>query len=131
MKTDKNSIEIEPTNQLVQQERMRLITNELVSGKSKRWIINHFSEIWGVSPKTVEATYKETVVRLSEDNKIDKEQIRVIQNLRLEELIDECKTVKDKLSTIDLINKTCGVYTTDIQISNKGDEAIKFDIGEF
>ena len=73
MKTDKNSIEIEPTNQLVQQERMRLITNEIVSGKSKRWIINHFSEIWGVNPKTVETTYKETVVRLSEENKIDKE----------------------------------------------------------
>jgi hypothetical protein len=52
---------------------MRLITNELVSGKSKRWIVQHFSEIWGVDPKTVERTYKETVVRLSEENKIDKE----------------------------------------------------------
>ena len=129
MKTDKNSIEIEPTNQLVQQERMRLITNELVSGKSKRWIIQHFSEIWGVNPKTVEATYKETVVHLSQENQIDKEQVKVINNLRLEEIIDQCKTVKDKLSTIDLINKTCGVYTTDIQISNKGDEAFTFDIG--
>jgi hypothetical protein len=37
--------------------------------------------------------------------------------------------IKDKLSTIDLINKTCGVYTTDIAISNKGDETFKFDIG--
>lgn len=108
---------------------MRLITNELVSGKSKRWIVQHFSEIWGVNPKTVETTYKETVVRLSEDNKIDKEQIKVINNLRLEELIDDCKTVRDKLSTIDLINKTCGVYSTDVTISNKGDESFKFDIG--
>lgn len=129
MKTEKNSISIEPTNQLVQQERMRLITNELVSGKSKRWIVQNFSEIWGVDPKTVETTYKETVVRLSEDNKIDKEQIKVINNLRLEELIDQCKTVKDKLSTIDLINKTCGLYTTNIELSNKENESFTFDIG--
>lgn len=129
MKTEKNSISIEPTNQLVQQERMRLITNELVSGKSKRWIVQHFSEIWGVDSKTVETTYKETVVRLSEDNKIDKEQIKVINNLRLEELIDQCKTVKDKLSTIDLINKTCGLYTTNIELSNKENESFTFDIG--
>ena len=106
-----------------------MITNEIVKGKSKRWIVNHFSEIWGLPTKTVEATYKETVVYLSQENQIDKEQIKVINNLRLEELIDECKTVKDKLSTIDLINKTCGVYTTDITISNKGEESIKFDIG--
>lgn len=129
MKTEKNSISIEPTNQLVQQERMRLITNELVSGKSKRWIVQHFSDVWGVDPKTVERTYKETVVRLSEDNKIDKEQIKVINNLRLEELIDQCKTVKDKLSTIDLINKTCGLYTTNIELSNKENESFTFDIG--
>lgn len=129
MKDDKNSIEVEPTNQLIQQERMRLITNELVSGKSKRWIVQNFSEIWGVDPKTVETTYKETVVRLSEDNKIDKEQIKVINNLRLEELIDQCKTVKDKLSTIDLINKTCGLYTTNIELSNKENESFTFDIG--
>lgn len=129
MKTDKNSIEIEPTNQLVQQERMRLITNEIVKGKSKRWIINHFSEIWELEEKTVGAIYKETIIYLSQENEINKEQVKVINNLRLEELIDECKTVKDKLSTIDLINKTCGVYTTDIQISNKGDETFKFDIG--
>lgn len=129
MKTEKNSISIEPTNQLVQQERMRLITNELVSGKSKRWIVQHFSDVWGVDPKTVERTYKETVVRLSEENKIDKEQIKVINNLRLEELIDQCKTVKDKLSTIDLINKTCGLYTTNIELSNKENESFTFDIG--
>lgn len=108
-----------------------MITNEIVKGKSKRWIINHFSEIWELEEKTVKAIYKETIIYLSQENEINKEQVKVINNLRLEELIDECKTVKDKLSTIDLINKTCGVYTTDIQISNKGDEAIKFDIGEF
>ena len=73
--------------------------------------------------------YKETIIYLSQENEIDKEQVKVINNLRLEELIDECQTVKDKLSTIDLINKTCGVYTTDISISNKGDETFKFDIG--
>lgn len=129
MKTENNSIEILSTSQLTQQERIRLITNEIVKGKSKRWIIQHFSEIWDLPIKTVETIYKETIVYLSQENQIDREQIKVINNLRLEELIDECKTVRDKLSTIDLINKTCGVYTTDIQISNKGDEAFTFDIG--
>jgi hypothetical protein len=106
-----------------------LITNEIVKGKSKRWIVQHFAKIWEVEEKTVETNYKETIIYLSQENEIDKEQVKVINNLRLEELIDECQTVKDKLSTIDLINKTCGVYTTDIAISNKGDETFKFDIG--
>jgi hypothetical protein len=106
-----------------------LITNELVKGRSKRWIIEHFSEVWNLPPKTVETTYKETIVYLSEENKIDKEQTKIINNLRLEELIDDCKTVRDKLSTIDLINKTCGVYTTNIELSNKENETFTFDIG--
>lgn len=129
MKTDKNTIVVDPVSHLTQQERIRLITNELVKGRSKRWIVQHFSEVWNLPLKTVETTYKETIVYLSEENKIDKEQVKVVNNLRLEELIDECTSVKDKLSTIDLINKTCGVYTTNIELSNKENETIKFDIG--
>lgn len=124
-----NKVQTKEVKYLTQQERIRLITNEIVKGKSKRWIVQHFAKIWEVEEKTVETNYKETIIYLSQENEIDKEQVKVINNLRLEELIDECQTVKDKLSTIDLINKTCGVYTTDISISNKGDETFKFDIG--
>lgn len=129
MKIDANKVEVKEPKHLAHQERIRLITNEIVKGKSKRWIVQWFAKIWEVEEKTVEAIYKETIIYLSQENEINKEQVKVINNLRLEELIDECQTVKDKLSTIDLINKTCGVYTTDIQISNKGDETFKFDIG--
>lgn len=73
MKIDANKVEVKEPKHLAHQERIRLITNEIVKGKSKRWIINHFSEIWELEEKTVGAIYKETVVRLSEDNKIDKE----------------------------------------------------------
>lgn len=123
-----NMIEVEPLDKIKQEERIRIISDYLVKGKSRKWIIDELSKEWDCSRKTITAIINETIVMLSEESSLKKEDIKVINNARLEEIFSECSTVKQKLATIDLINKTTGVYQTDITISNK-DDSFKFDIG--
>lgn len=111
-----------------QEERIRRIIEELVAGKSKRSVIDKFSEEWSCSRLTMKALINEALVALAEENAPDRETVRTLNYNRLEELIDDCKSVRDKLKTIDLINKTCNVYDTNLNI-NAGEDTFKFDIG--
>mgnify|MGYP003301335009 CR=1 FL=1 len=111
-----------------QEERIRRIIEELVAGKSKRFVIDKFSEEWSCSRLTMKALINEALVALAEENAPDRETVRTLNYNRLEELIDDCKSVRDKLKTIDLINKTCNVYDTNLNI-NAGEDTFKFDIG--
>ena len=91
-------------------------------------ILEKYSGLWEVGKSTINTIYKEACIRLSEEYRSDKEQVRAISNIRLEGVWDDAKTVNQKLKTIDLINKTNNIYDNNINVS-AGEDGFTFEIG--
>ena len=124
----KNQIEIPALNNLKQQERLKLISEQITAGKSRKEVTQYFVELWNCPRTTVRNLYNEAIVFLFKENPQTRDQLRDLNLARLDELYDECDTVKEKIKTIDTINKTAGIYETNLNVSN-GSDAFKFDIG--
>lgn len=122
-----NRITIEPLDNIRQEKRIQIIADLLISGHSKRQIIDQLTEEWKCSRKTVETLIKETLVYLHEENQIDREQLRTLNLCRLDDIFGDAQTVKEKLATIDMINKTSQLYDNTLNV--KMDDNIKIDIG--
>lgn len=122
-----NRITIEPLDNIRQEKRIQIIADLLISGHSKRQIIDQLTEEWQCSRKTVETLIKETLVYLHEENQIDREQLRTLNLCRLDDIFGDAQTVKEKLATIDMINKTSQLYDNTLNV--KMDDNIKIDIG--
>lgn len=122
-----NRIIIEPLDEIRQEKRIQIISDLLISGHSKRQIIDQLTEEWKCSRKTVETLIKETLVYLHEENQIDREQLRTLNLCRLDDIFGDAQTVKEKLATIDMINKTSQLYDNTLNV--KMDDNIKIDIG--
>ena len=126
MENDK-MIEVEPLDQIRQEERLRILSEELVQMKPKRQIIKEYAEKWKCHPDTVRGLLNETLVWLSKSTPTGREEIRTINAERLDELFAEA-SLRDKIKIIDLLNKTYGVYEQNINL-NPLDTEIKFSFG--
>ncbi len=122
-----NRITIEPLDNIRQEKRIQIIADLLISGHSKRQIVDQLTEEWRCSRKTVETLIKETLVYLHEENQLDREQLRTLNLCRLDDIFGSAQTVKEKLATIDMINKTSQLYDNTLNV--KMDDNIKIDIG--
>lgn len=122
-----NRITIEPLDDIRQEKRIQIISDLLISGHSKRQIVDQLTNEWKCSRRTVETLIKETLVYLHEENQIDREQLRTLNLCRLDDIFGDAQTVKEKLATIDMINKTSQLYDNTLNV--KMDDNIKIDIG--
>ena len=112
---------------LLQTERIRIIVDELLAGKSKHAIIIEYSEKWGWKPKSIKNVMNEAIVYLHQihtGNSI--EEMRSEQIAKLEELYADA-TVAEKLKIIDLQSETLGLY--DNKVTVKQEEEIKINLG--
>ena len=122
-----NRITIEPLDNIRQEKRIQIISDLLISGHSKRQIVDQLTEEWQCSRKTVETLIKETLVYLHEENQIDREQLRTLNLCRLDDIFGDAQTVKEKLATIDMINKTSQLYDNTLNV--KMEDTITIDLG--
>ena len=122
-----NRIIIEPLDDIRQEKRIQIIADLLISGHSKRQIVDQLTNEWKCSRKTVETLIKETLVYLHEENQIDREQLRTLNLCRLDDIFGDAQTVKEKLATIDMINKTSQLYDNTLNV--KMDDNITIELG--
>lgn len=122
-----NRITIEPLDNIRQEKRIQIIADLLISGHSKRQIVDQLTEEWKCSRKTVETLIKETLVYLHEENQLDREQLRTLNLCRLDDIFGDAQTIKDKLATIDMINKTSQLYDNTLNV--KMEDTITIDLG--
>ena len=122
-----NRITIEPLDNIRQEKRIQIIADLLISGHSKRQIVDQLTEEWQCSRKTVETLIKETLVYLHEENQLDREQLRTLNLCRLDDIFGSAQTVKEKLATIDMINKTSQLYDNTLNV--KMNDNITIDLG--
>ena len=122
-----NRITIEPLDDIRQEKRIQIIADLLISGHSKRQIVDQLTEEWKCSRRTVETLIKETLVYLHEENQIDREQLRTLNLCRLDDIFGSAQTVKEKLATIDMINKTSQLYDNTLNV--KMEDTVTIDIG--
>ena len=122
-----NRITIEPLDDIRQEKRIQIIADLLISGRSKRQIVDQLTEEWKCSRRTVETLIKETLVYLHEENQLDREQLRTLNLCRLDDIFGSAQTVKEKLATIDMINKTSQLYDNTLNV--KMDDTITIDLG--
>lgn len=122
-----NRITIEPLDDIRQEKRIQIISDLLISGHSKRQIVDQLTNEWQCSRKTVETLIKETLVYLHEENQIDREQLRTLNLCRLDDIFGDAQTVKEKLATIDMINKTSQLYDNTLNV--KMEDTITIDLG--
>ena len=122
-----NRITIEPLDEIRQEKRIQIIADLLISGHSKRQIVDQLTNEWQCSRKTVETLIKETLVYLHEENQIDREQLRTLNLCRLDNIFGDAQTVKEKLATIDMINKTSQLYDNTLNV--KMEDTISIDLG--
>ena len=122
-----NRITIEPLDNIRQEKRIQIISDLLISGHSKRQIVDQLTNEWKCSRRTVETLIKETLVYLHEENQIDREQLRTLNLCRLDDIFGDAQTVKEKLATIDMINKTSQLYDNTLNV--KMEDTITIDLG--
>lgn len=127
MENQNNTIEVEPLDKIKQEARIQRVADMLISGYSKRQVIDILSEEWQCNKTTISTIVKETIVYLHQENEIDREQLRSLNLARLDNIFGEAKSIKDKLKTIDLINKTGCLYDNNVNV--KTAEDIRIDIG--
>lgn len=112
---------------LLQNERIRIILDELLAGKPKRVIITEYAEKWNCKPTTVKNIMTEAIVNLhhcQSGNSI--EELRSEQVSKLEELYNQATTA-EKLKIIDLVSETLGLYDNNVTV--KTDDTIKINLG--
>lgn len=120
-------ITIEPLDNIRQEKRIQIISDLLISGRSKRQIVDQLTQEWQCSRRTVETLIKETLVYLHEENQLDREQLRTLNLCRLDDIFGTAETVKEKLATIDMINKTSQLYDNTLNV--KMEDTISIDLG--
>lgn len=116
-----------PLDEMLQSERIRILVDELLTGKSKHAIIVEYAEKWKLKPKTVKNTLNEAIVYLHQihtGNSI--EEMRSEQVAKLEELYNSA-TISEKLKIIDLVSTTLGLY--DNKLTVKQEDEIKINLG--
>ena len=116
-----------PFDDLIHSERIKIIVDELVSGRSKHSIIVEYAEKWNIPPKTIKCIINEAIVYLHQINTGNTvEEMRSEQVSKLEELYKDA-TISEKLKIIDLVSSTLGLY--DNRLTVKQEDEIKINLG--
>lgn len=110
-----------------QYARIDRVTELLVKGTSRANIMKTIMSEWDISKSTANDIIDETLIYIADTTKATPEQIKSLNYNRLENIIGEADTVKDKCRVIDLENKMYGIYETNINVNS--DNTFKFDIG--
>lgn len=118
---------LSPLNNIKQQERLEIIANELISCKSKKRIIEEYTEKWQCCSITVKRIIDETIAWMAETAKMSANEYRVLNSERLDTMLDEADKVGDKIKIIDMLNRTNNVYDTNVKVSTN--EPITIDLG--
>ena len=118
---------LSPLNHIKQQERLEIIANELISCKSKKKIIEEYTEKWQCCSITVKRIIDETIAWMAETAKMSANEYRVLNSERLDTMLDEADRVSDKIKIIDMLNRTNNVYDTNVKVSTN--EPITIDLG--
>lgn len=116
-----------PFDDMLHSERIRLIVDEMLAGKSKHAIVLEYADKWNTKPKTIKNMINEAIVYLHQvhtGNSI--EEMRSEQVAKLEELYSGA-TVSEKLKIIDLVSETLGLY--DNKLTVKQEDEIKINLG--
>ena len=124
---DHTSVGTHPLDTIVQNERLRIITDELLAGKPKRAIIMEYADKWKIKPTTIKHLLMEAITNLHHihsGNTI--EEMRTEQVAKLEELYNQA-TISEKLKIIDLVSDTLGLYDNNVTV--KTDDVIKINLG--
>ena len=124
---DNESVGTYSLDNLLQNERIRIILDELLSGKPKRVIVAEYAEKWNCKPTTVKNIMTEAIVNLhhmQSGNTV--EEMRSEQVSKLEELYNQA-TVSEKLKIIDLVSETLGLYDNNVTV--KTSDEIKINLG--
>ena len=125
----KNQIKITSLNQLTNQQRIDAVVPYLISGIPKHTIIDKFSAEWNCRRETVQAIIQEALVWLTKNSVKEAEHVKALNFERLDNLFKECKSVKDKIKIIDTQNRLYGLYETNVNVANKDNDEIRFNIG--
>lgn len=125
---EENKIEVSPLDQLRQEERLSILAEELVKMRSKKSIIEEYSEKWECAPSTVRALINEAIVWLSTTVKVTREEMRALNSERLDYLFEDAD-LRYKLKIIDLLNKAHGVYETNVNLGGKEGTEFTFSFG--
>jgi hypothetical protein len=112
-----------------QQERIEIIAEELVTMKPKIKIIEEYAIKWQCDKSTVRAIVDEAMWWMLERDKTDREQMRTLNAGRLDYLLGEARSIRDKSKVIDLLNRIYGLYETNINLGSQPDTEIKFSFG--
>lgn len=124
---DHISVATHPLSTIVQNERLRIITDELLSGKPKRVIITEYAEKWQTKPITIKHLLTEAITNLHHVHSGNTvEEMRTEQVAKLEELYNQA-TIAEKLKIIDLVSDTLGLYDNNVTV--KTDDVIKINLG--
>ena len=116
-----------PVDDLVHSERIRIIVDELVAGKSKHAIVIEYSQKWNMKQQTIKNIMNEAVVYLHQIHSGNTvEEMRSEQVAKLEELFNGATTA-EKLKIIDLVSSTLGLYNNNITV--KTEDEIKINLG--
>lgn len=116
-----------PLDDLLQSERIRIIVDELVAGKSKHAIVLEYAEKWNMPPKSIKFIMNEAIVYLHQIHSGNTvEEMRSEQVAKLEDLYNQATTT-EKLKIIDLVSTTLGLYNTNLTV--KSEDTIKLDLG--
>lgn len=116
-----------PLNNLLQNERIRIIIDELLTGKPKRAIVFEYAEKWQCKPVTIKHLITEAITNLhcmQSGNTV--EEMRSEQVAKLEELYPQA-TISEKLKILDLVSETLGLYDNNLTV--KTDDTIKINLG--
>lgn len=127
VKRENDAVITHPLDNLLQNERIRIIIDELLTGKSKRAIVMEYADKWKCKPNTVKNILTEAIVSLhhmQSGNTI--EELRSEQVSKLEELYQNA-TLAEKLKIIDLVSTTLGLYDTNVNV--KTSDEIKINLG--
>lgn len=124
---EKNYVDVDSLDNIKQEARLNLIIDDIVAGLSKNVIVDKYMKQWNIPRATMDSIFKMSMLRLNNQNKLSKEEIREVNNIRLENVWGEAQTVNQKLKTIDMINKTNNLYDNNVIVST--DDSFHFDIG--
>lgn len=119
--------ELNPLNELRQQERMDIIASELVSCKPKKAIIAEYTEKWKCKPATIKRLIDETILWMASSAKLTANEYRVLNSERLDSMFGDAEDVKDKIKIVDMLNRTNNVYDTNVKVTTN--EPITIDLG--
>lgn len=124
---DHKNVATHPLDTLLQNERLRIIIDELLAGKPKRAIVMEYSEKWQCKPVTIKNLMTEAITNLHHMHSGNTvEELRSEQVAKLEELYNQA-TISEKLKILDLVSETLGLYDNNLTV--KTDESIKINLG--